>query len=486
MGINFLLTLIIISQPPTQWWQFYGGTGDEWGRSVQQTSDGGYIIAGRTESYGAGSFDIWLIKTDTMGYMVWDKTFGETGPEWGESVQQTIDGGYIIAGFKAGTGYDDWLIKTDSLGNMVWDKTFGGAGADFLCAAHQTSDGGYIAAGWTNSFGAGGYDDWLIKTDSLGNKIWDRTFGGAEDDEARDVQETTDGGYIITGYTASIVPGADVIWLIKTDSIGNLVWDTTFYNSPYDYSYGVQETSDKGYIICGFTWTAYRWDWWIIKTDSLGNLDWDKTFGEEWDDYAYDVIETSDSGYVIAGCKDFYLGAGGDGWLIKVDYRGDLIWDKTFGGLFTEKLSSVQQTSDNGYIIAGTYNDITYYDQAWLIKLASETGIEEESQILNLKSEILRLVIYPNPFKQITEIRLQMTDKQLSDISHQSSVSIKIYNSSGRVVKDFSRTMLNGLCPTHLCWFGKDNSGHQVPAGVYFVRLELPEKSITKKIIRLK
>ena len=200
----------------------FGGSGVDMGRSVQQTTDGGYIITGYTNSYGNGG-DVWLIKTDSQGNEEWNQTFGGSGVDMGRSVQQTTDGGYIITG---STGCwdncDVLLIKTDSQGNEEWNQTFGGGDYDRGYSVEQTTDGGYIITGWTLSYG-NGVDVWLIKTDSNGNEQWNQTFGGSEYDEGYSVQQTTDGGYIITGHTSSYGNGNYDIWLIKTDSQGNSV-----------------------------------------------------------------------------------------------------------------------------------------------------------------------------------------------------------------------------------------------------------------------
>ena len=206
------------------WSRTYGGTGVDFGYSMTKTNDVGFIIVGATNSSGAGNYDVYLVKTDWNGAMQWNKTYGGTGDEFGYSIVQTGDGGYTLAGHSSSFGsgsLDVYLVKTDASGNMMWSRAFGGTGTDYAYSIVSTSDGGYIIAGATNSSGAGRNDVYLIKTDANGNMQWSRTYGGIGDDSARLVIQTADGGYALIGATNSFGAGDYDAWLIKTDSAGN-------------------------------------------------------------------------------------------------------------------------------------------------------------------------------------------------------------------------------------------------------------------------
>jgi len=259
----------------TVWARNYGGPDWDYGSSVCETSDGGYIITGGTDSFGAGSDDVYLIKTDNVGDTVWTRTYGGSGVDCGNSVCEASDGGYVITGETAsfGAGGDDvYLIKTDSVGDTVWTRTYGGPGRDGGWSVRETSDGGSIVAGWTASFGAGSYDVYLIKTDSLGDTVWTRTYGGLDVDGGYSVDETSDGGYIVAGWTDPFGAGMEDVYLIKTDSLGDTVWTRTYGGADVDWGYSIEQTSDGGYIIAGLTWScgAGAEDVYLIKTDGDG------------------------------------------------------------------------------------------------------------------------------------------------------------------------------------------------------------------------
>ena len=375
--------------PEEEWRRRFGGTDTDWASSVQQTSDGGYIIAGATRSYGAGRSDFWLVKTDSNGTLEWDKTFGGGDIDLASSVQQTSDGGYIIAGATRsyGAGRSDfWLVKTDSNGNKTWNKTFGEDGWNVAYSVRQTSDDGYILVGTTESYSydAGGIaiDFRLVKTDSNGTKEWDRIVEGTEMDTAHSVQQTYDGGYILMGTAESCSsPGGCDIWIAKPkfDSNGNWTWNNTLERADWNVAHSVQQTLDGGYVLAGTlgSYGAGDIDFRIVKTDSNGCNTWDKTFGGKEIDTAHSVQQTSDGGYILAGTTESYGAGSSDFWIVKTDSNGNKTWNKTFGGTEIDTAHSVQQTSDGGYILAGT---TTSYGAGgadfWLVKTDSD-GNEE-------------------------------------------------------------------------------------------------------------
>jgi len=357
----FLSALMVNRVSAIAFAKTFGGDTTDYAFSVQQTSDGGYIVVGRTSSFGAGIYDVFILKTDASGNLQWSKTFGGSGSDYAYSVQQTSDGGYIVAGYtnSFGAGGDVFLFKTDASGNLQWAKTFGGSSYEYAHSVQQTSDGGYIVAGGTYSFGAGNYDVFLLKTDASGNLQWAKTFGGSGWDLAYSVQQTSDGGYIVAGETYSFGAGSYDVFLLKTDASGNLQWAKTFGGSGGDYAWSVQQTSDGGYIMAGYTssFGAGSYDVFLLKTDASGNLQWAKTFGGSNYELAHSVQQTSDGGYIVAGFT-YSFGAGNeDVFLLKTDASGNLQWAKTFGGSEWDWAYSVQQTSDGGYIVVGfTYS----------------------------------------------------------------------------------------------------------------------------------
>ena len=349
-----------VTDVPISFTKTFGGTDWDVCSSVQQTTDGGYIITGSAPSFANGDDELYLIKTDANGDSLWTKIF--SGGR-GSSVQQTADGGYIITGATfLGNGDDDvCLIKTDQSGNEQWFKTFGGTEWDVGYSVQETTDGGYIVTGLTSSFGNWS-DLYLIKTDGSGNEQWFKIFGGTYLDIGESVQQTNDGGYIITGATSSFGNGSEEVLLFKTDGNGDSLWTKTFGGSDMDEDWGnsVKQTNDGGFIITGWTHpdntpgSLEDSEVLLIKTDESGNEEWTKKFGGADGESGSSVQQTADGGYIIAGSTSSFGNGYEDVYLIKTDGSGNEQWFKTFGGVDGESGSSVQQTTDEGYVIAGS------------------------------------------------------------------------------------------------------------------------------------
>jgi predicted secreted protein len=365
--------------PQEKWNLTFGGKDIDWGWSIQQTTDGGYILTGETDSYGAGGFDAWLVKIDANGTEQWNRTFGGPAKDGGRSIRQTSDGGYIIGGYADSYGspvHDAWLVKTDSNGDEEWNNTYGGQASDGATSVWQTNDSGYLATGYSDSFGPGGHDVWLIKTDKFGDEQWNRTFGTAAWDIGYSVKQVNDGGYVIIGTTNSFGAGGQEAWLIKTDSKGYEQWNRTYGGVDNDWGSSVYQTNDRGYILTGDTRSYGNggYDFWLIKTDKYGVEQWNKTYGESSsDDTAYCVQQTTDGGYIVTGTTTGIQSGLTDIWLIKTDSSGSMEWNMTIGGKYDDVSYSVEQIKDGAYILTGYTTSYGSGDKdVWVIQVGGE------------------------------------------------------------------------------------------------------------------
>jgi len=325
-------------------------------------------------------------------YIEWDKTFGGSENDWAGSIIQTSDSGYSVAGYtesKGKGGSDFWIIKLDHQGSILWDKTFGGSEDDVAYSIIQNTDGGYAVAGYTSSKGEGKRDIWVIRFDHDGNMLWDKTFGGSEDDVAYSIIQNTDGSYVVAGYTYSKGAGKSDIWVIRFDHDGNMLWDKTFRGSEHDFANSIIQTTDGGYAVAGCTLSkgAEEWDIWLIKLDHEGNMLWDKTFRGSEHDFANSIIQTTDGGYAVTGYTSSKGEIEWDIWLIKLDHEGNMLWDKTFGGSDNDRGTSLIQTADCGYAIAGvTESKGAGGIDVWVIKLKIES-IETPAESIKIVEE---------------------------------------------------------------------------------------------------
>jgi hypothetical protein len=405
MAVSVLSSLsfvVSVEADSSMWSQTYGGTDNDVAHSLVATSDGGYAIAGITDSVGDvwGDYGVLLVKTDSSGNMEWNRTYGKFHSTLMEappvqacscSLVATSDGGYAIAGetFNFGSGDTDaWLVKTDASGNMEWNQTYGGAGGRYAFSLVQTSDGGYAIAGYTDSFGAG---YWLVKTDAFGYMEWNKTYGGTDHESARSLVATSDGGYAIVGNKFSSDSVGMDAWLVKTDAYGNMEWNQTYGGYYSEFVWSVVATSDGGYAIAGETrsYGAGSDDFWLVKTDAFGYMEWNQTYGGVRGDYAFSLVQTSDGGYAIAGLTESFGAGPYNYWLVKTDAFGYMEWNQTYGGVGFAYAFSLVQISDGGYALAGSTESFGAGGKDFWLMKTDETGYVPEYSSWLLTSILL-------------------------------------------------------------------------------------------------
>jgi hypothetical protein len=359
-----------------EWQKTYGGSGNDEATSIQQTNDGGYIVVGYSSSSDGdvignkGSSDYWVVKLSKIGAIEWQKTFGGNGDDIALSVRQTNDGGYIVVGWsdsKIGDmspnkgNADYWIVKLSSKGVMEWEKICGGSSNDYAASIQQTKDGGYIIAGYTYSadgnisVNKGFYDSWIVKLSGQGAIEWQKTYGGSDNDYAASIQQTQDGGYIVAGWSDS--KGGDVIgnkgsddyWILKLNPTGTIEWQKTYGGSSTDRAKSIQQTYDGGYIIAGYTYSIDKDisgnnggnDFWILKLSAKGIIQWQKILGGSNGDYAVSVCQTNEAGYIIAGWSDSKDGistgnkGGTDALILKLSPEGEILQEDQSDAVFS-------------------------------------------------------------------------------------------------------------------------------------------------------
>jgi hypothetical protein len=366
------------------WQKTYGGRGDEAAYSVVQTTDGGYILAGSTTQSGIETAeDLYLVKTDANGVPQWNKTYPRPGCQIGYQIIRTTDGGYAVAGYTdSGAGSDMWLCKVDGVGNMQWNKVYGGSGQDVACSLVQSSDGGYVLAGYTNSSGAGSYDVYAVKTDSNGNIQWNKTFGGAFDERGYSIALAADGGYAIVGESIVNSDGVRDTFLVKISGGGNPQWQKQYDSinrlcGGNNCGFSVIQTSDGGYAIAGREHLSFPFSYedYLAKVNSDGEIEWTKNYHRT--DYSVPntkqgancVIQTSNREYAMISESQSYNYA----YLTKTDTSGYKVWDQTYGGTGNDIANCLILTSDGNLVIAGstTSSGAGGYD-FWLLKIDPE------------------------------------------------------------------------------------------------------------------
>ncbi len=422
VATTFLIAQLSVAQTGFERW--YGDAADDGAFDVIETTDNGFALTGYYRSAPGALDDVWLIKTNASGDVIWTQTYGGADYDDGKSVRQTADGGYIIGGWTQSSGAgekDILLIKTDASGNVEWEKTYGGTDIDEAEAVRQTSEGGFIVAATSAT------DILLLKTDASGTIEWQRLFRkGVVFDMAGSVLQASDGGYVVVG-------GGSHIWLFKTDANGDMLWEQVF-PAPAGVGTGraVRTTSDGGYIVTG--WVAVGlWDHdiFLAKTDADGNVAWTKTIGHL--DSIQDgesVQQTTDGGYIIGGTTDYGLGTQQDVFLVKTDASGDSLWTITFGGDAFDEGYSVLQSQDGAYVIGG-HTGSWGNGSAYLIKTGGgAVGITANEQPVRFDSKS-----YPNPITQSVNITYVLPQPF--------PVKITVYDVMGRKVATPVREMQN-------------------------------------------
>ncbi|KPL17281.1 MAG: hypothetical protein AMS23_05550 [Bacteroides sp. SM1_62] len=479
IAIIISFPFLLLSQ--TTFERTYGGPYYDAGSSVLQTSDGGYIIIGTSRYYDSEINDMYLIRTDAYGDTIWTRVYGGDDDDSGTFIQETSDSGYIILGatrsFGAGSS-DVYLIKIDATGDTLWTKTYGGTGIDYGSCVRQIEDQGYIIAGHTDSYGSGFYDIYLIKTDAFGDTLWTKVLGGSDFDGCRNIQPTSDKGYILVGDTKSFGAGDSDVYLIRTDESGDTLWTKTCGGENYDRGYSLVQTLD-GYLIAGATesFGAGSRDVYIIRTNLSGDTLWTKTLGAVGYDMANFIQRTYDDGYIIVGETESYGALESDIFLIKIDSAGNVYWTQTIGGAEYDRGACVQQTSDYGFVITGSSKSYSAEGESdiYLVKtnaFGGLTGIDNDRNwTIGLKDFELHQN-YPNPFNTSTTISYQ--------VAKPSRIKLELFTIDGSLLMQVFEKHHQ---PGEYQWRWNPEN---LDGGLYFYRLRSSEGEITRKMILLK
>lgn len=434
MRIFYSLILILVcsqiqAQAPQKFYARYGGNGYDVGYDVKQTLDKGYIITGSTSSWGAGNTDVYLLKLDSMGHVKFQNTFGNANNDIGKEVLQLPDSSYVIIGYTSSFGfggYDVFLVKADKYGQLEWQKTIGGTDWDFAHSIQQTIDGGYIIGGSTYSYGYGNEDGYVVKIDAMGNIMWSKTFGGPEDDSFKSVIQTTDGGFALCGTTKSYGDINGDAWLFKLNSVGDSVWSKRYGGAKEDFVNKVIQLPTSELLVCGGNTNSSSVSLTLlVKYDLLnGNQLWDYPDPGSNSEY-YNSCDVGLNGNFV-GCGLTNTPLFGKQALIDV-YSSSFgyinFYPLTFGN--DDELFSICKTKDKGFALVGkTAVTSQTLQDVFFVKIDSVgnygpniTGIEN----LNYNNSII-IDIYPNPTSDLIHFNIN------NDLEKEINYSIYNYN----------------------------------------------------------
>ncbi|KOS07246.1 hypothetical protein AM493_15280 [Flavobacterium akiainvivens] len=477
---------IMAQTPVIEWKHSYGGSGHDGLAAIEPLPEGGYIVAGYTDSTDGtvtepivGMQDAWLLKTDNTGAILWQKTIGGLYADMPNDIALTPDGGFVIAGTNnnpgSSHGYDFLIMKTDSEGTLEWQQILGGTGFDVAHSIHPTADGGYMVAGESTSndgdaiAGKGMSDFWVLKLTSEGTIEWQKKLGGSLNDGAWAMQPTSDGGWVVAGMTESNNldvtgnHGMGDYWLVKLNASGNIQWQKTYGGTSIDYGIVMAAAPDGGYLLSGFAFSNDgdvsgnhgAGDMWVVKTSATGAVEWQKCLGGISNEVAYDVVVTQDGGYLLGG---YAMSADGDltanqgnadCWVVKLDATGTLLWQKSLGGSNLDYVKGLRETADGMCIMAGNSisgdGDVDSNlgnEDFWIVKLGEEvTGINTPL--------FKNLVAYPNPaadvlsFSENTDIITVFTPDGKAVLNSANTQSINISHLATGMY--FAEAQINGV-----------------------------------------
>ncbi|HYV93987.1 MAG TPA: T9SS type A sorting domain-containing protein [Chitinophagales bacterium] len=489
--------------PAIEWQKCLGGGADENTYSIQQTDDGGYIVAGTSSSVDGdvtgnhGSSDYWAVKLTASGTIDWQKSLGGTSADNLNAIQQTSDGGFILAGgASSGDGdvsgnhgnSDYWIVKLDHDGNILWQKSYGGSEADEAFSIKETNDAGFIVAGYSYSTDGdvsdnhGNSDFWIVRLDSMGNIEWQRCCGGSDlEFFFIEIEQIADGGYAFGAWTKSNDGdvsgnhGSFDIWIVKLNSLGSLEWQKCLGGSATDATASLKQISGGGFIVAGVSVSSDGdatqnhgvQDYWVLQLDSSGNIVWQKSLGGSLDDEAFSVQQTWDGGFIAGGYSNSVDGditgyhGDYDYCVMKLDENGNLEWQKNLGGSSYDYGWTIQQTTDGGFITAGfsgsTDGDVTGNhggSDIWVVKLAADTatGILQS----HFFQSHFSVSLFPNPSDGNVHLEFTLNQEQ--------QVQVKVFDVAGKELFGEDEQRISGS-------FTETIYLNSLPAGSYYISI---------------
>jgi hypothetical protein len=476
------------AQPDMELGKTLGGNHYDLVNQILQTSDGGYLVVGRTESadddvsYNHGSQDVWIIRLDASWQIVWEKTYGGTADDNAEDVVELNDGSFVIVAYsnsndgdvsgRHGTSYDGWIFRISQSGELLWQRMYGGSQNEWPQTIIKTPEGNVLVVGFTHSSNGdipgnnGSSDGFAVTFSSSGNIVWSKVYGGASADFLRSVVPTDDGGWMLFGDIHSSIPGSHGgldYWLIKTDAQGNLLWQKVYGGSSYEAASAIHKTVDGAFMLFGrsashdgdvvndIPWHIAS-DLWIVRVNESGDIVWEKAIGGSNTELIYTAIKDVNGAFILGGetgSEDFatnpFYGLN-DSWVMNMSPAGDVLWTKTFGGYDFDYCNALLATPDGGFIAANTTFSTTQevignhgdFD-IWLVKFGATVGVFSPAQ-----TPPAAINITPNP--AVNTISFQLPE-------HLDVTQVSVTDVSGKVVLQANHTNRLDITALTPAWY---------------------------------